>query len=148
MNVPNKFVKTLSKEEHTKLVENHQTASSFRVRNRSHAILLSAQGYSIDTIANIYQVHRTAVSRWINWWNELGWEGLADFQRGGRPKILTAQEEEKAIELALQNPRFPHRQMAEIVKETGKEISIYTLKDLLKKRLSVEKNQTRTLEKD
>ena len=93
-------------------------------------------------------MHRTAVSRWINWWNELGWEGLADFQRGGRPKILTAQEEEKAIELALQNPRFPHRQMAEIVKETGKEISIYTLKDLLKKRLSVEKNQTRTLEKD
>lgn len=93
-------------------------------------------------------MHRTAVSRWINWWNELGWEGLADFQGGGRPKILAAQEEEKAIELALQNLRFPHRQMAEIVKETGKEINIYTLKDLLKKRLSVEKNQTRTLEKD
>lgn len=134
MNVPNKFIKTLFEEEHSKLVENHQTSQNFRVRNRSHAIILSFQGNSIDAIAAICQVHRTAVSRWINWWNELGLEGLADGQRNGRPKLLTVEEEEKVVEIALQNPRFPSRQMSAIMKETGKEISGYTLKDLIKKK--------------
>lgn len=134
MNVPNKFIKTLSEEEHSKLVENHQTAKTFRVRNRSHAIILSFQGNSIDAIAAICGVHRTAVSRWLDWWSELGVEGLADVQRNGRPKLLTAEEEEKVIEIALQNPRFPSRQRSAIMKETGKEISSYTLKELIKKK--------------
>ncbi len=146
--MPNKFIKTLSEEEHNKLVENRQTSDNFRVRNRSQAVLLSFQGYSIDDIATISQVHRTAVSRWINRWNELGLEGLADLNRKGRPKLLTIEEEEKVVKIALQNPRFPSRQMRAIVKETGKEISVYTLKDLIKKRLHLEKNQGRSLEKD
>ena len=146
MNVPNKFIKTLSEEEHNKLVENHQTAKSFRVRNRSHAILLSAQGYSIDTIAGICQVHRNGVSRWINRWNELGIHGLADVHRVGRPPLLTREEEEKVVAIAMQNPRFPTRQRAQIKKEVGKEISLYTLKDLIKKRLYLEKNQVRNVE--
>jgi transposase len=146
MNVPNKFIKTLTDSDYNKLVENYQTSANFRVRNRSHAILLSYQKYSIDEIAKICQVHRTAVSRWIDWWNELGLEGLADLQRNGREPILTLEEQAKAIEIGLENPKFPHRQLSRIKQETGKEISSYTLKRLLKKRLFVEKNQIRFVE--
>jgi hypothetical protein len=60
MNVPNKFIKTLSEEDYGKLVENHQRSKNFRVRNRSHAILLSFQRHSIDEIASICGVHRNA----------------------------------------------------------------------------------------
>lgn len=48
MNMPNKFVKDLSAEEQRQLIENHQTSNNFRIRNRSHAILLSFQKHSID----------------------------------------------------------------------------------------------------
>ena len=135
MNVPNKFIKNLSDKDYHKLVENYQTSKNFRVRNRSHAILLSFQKYSIDEIADICGVHRTAVSRWLDWWNELGLEGLADGQKSGRPPILTIEEQAKAVEIGLKNPKFQHRQLSAIKHETGKEISQYTLKRLVKKRL-------------
>jgi transposase len=134
MKVPTKFIKTLSQEEHRKLVENHQTSGNFRLRNRSHAILLSVEKFPIAEIARICRVDRDTVSGWIDNWNEFGEKGLEDEEKSGRPPILTKEEQEKAIEIALRNPKFPHRQLEEIKKQSGKEISQYTLKNLLKKK--------------
>jgi len=134
MKVPTKFIKTLSQEEHNKLVENHQMSENFRLRNRSHAILLSFERFPIAEIARICRVDRDTVSLWINNWNEFGEKGLEDEEKSGRPPILTVEEQEKAIETALRNPKFPHRQLSEISKESGKEISQWTLKKLLKKK--------------
>lgn len=146
MNVPNKFVKILSEEDYTKLVGNHQKSENFRVRNRSHAILLSFQKYPIDEIAAICGVHRNAVSRWINRWNEFGLQGLCDVEKNGRPPILTLEEQVKTVEIALDNPKFPHRQLRRIKAETGKTISRYTLKRVIKKRLDLEKDQVGIVE--
>lgn len=134
MNVPTKFINSLSDKDYHQLGENYQTAQNFRVRNRSHAILLSFQKYPIDEIATICGVHRNAVSRWLDGWNELGLAGLADLQKSGRPSILTIAEQEKAVEIGLKNPKFPHRQLREIKQATGKEISPWTLKRLVKKK--------------
>ena len=134
MNMPHKFVQTLSDKDYHKLVENYQTSANFRVRNRSHAILLSFQKYPIDEIAKICGVHRNAVSRWINRWNERGEVGLGDVPQTGSPPILTVEEQAQAVEIALQNPKFPHRQLQNIKAETGKEISPWTLKRVLKKK--------------
>jgi len=134
MKVPIKFVKILSDEEHNKLLRNHQTSDNFRIRNRSHAILLSWEKFSIDEIAKICRVDRDTVSLWIDNWNELKFEGLADDGKPGRPPILTLEEAEKAVEIGLRNPKFPHRQLGEIKRETGKEIGKFTLKNLLKKK--------------
>ncbi len=139
MKVPTKFVKTLSQEDHNKLITNHQTSENFRLRNRSHAILLSWEKFPLAQIAKICRVDRDTVSGWIDNWNEVGEKGLADEEKSGRPPILTPAEQEKAVAIALQNPKFPHRQLSEIKRETGKEISPYTLKDLLKKKTSVGK---------
>lgn len=146
MNVPNKFVKTLTEEDYTKLVENHQKSESFRVRNRAHAILLSCSKYPIDEIAVICGVHRNTVCRWIERWNEFGIKGLRDVEKEGRPPILTLAEQAKTVEIALLNPRFVHRQLWQIKAETGKTISRYTLKRLIKKRLDVETNQVGIVE--
>lgn len=134
MNVPNKFVENLTDSDYQKLIENYQKDDNFRVRNRSHAILLSFQKYSIDEIATICQVHRNTVSQWIDWWKRGGITSLADLPKTGRPPILSELEQIRAISIGLQNPKFPHRELAEIKHETGKQISSYTLKRLLKKK--------------
>ena len=146
MNMPNKFVKHLSDEEQIKLIENHQTSNNFRIRNRSHAILLSFQKHSVDEIAAVCQVHRTAVSRWINNWNEAGFNGLKDEEKPGRPPILSLEEQEKSFAIAMKNPKFPHRGLGEISRETGKTIGKHTLKRLVKKRLYLETSKIGTLE--
>jgi transposase len=146
MNMPNKFVKALSDQDYQKLLENYQTATNFRIRNRSQAILLSFQKHPVDQIAQICRVHRTTVCLWIDKWNEN--QKLTDQERSGRPPILNEQEQAKALEIGLRNPKFPHRQLSEIERETGKEISQGTLKRMLKKRLSMETDQTRIMEAD
>ena len=144
--MPNKFVKTLFDKDYQKLVENYQTSSNFRVRNRSQAILLSFQKYAVDEIAQICRVHRTTICIWIDKWN--AHQKLEDQERSGRPPILNLEEQKKAVDIGLQNPKFPHRQLIEIERATGKEISQATLKRMLKKRLSLETNQVRIVEKD
>lgn len=134
MKVPTKFITTLSEAEHSRLIENHQLSNNFRVRNRSHAILLSLEKFPIAEIAKICRVDRDTVSGWIDNWNELKFKGLEDEEKSGRPLILSVAEQEKAIEIGLKNPKFPHRQLKEIKAETGKEISAWTLKNLLKKK--------------
>jgi transposase len=73
--------------------------------------------------------------RWIDRWRELGVGSLADERRRGRPPLLTLEEQEKAFALAMKNPKFPHRQLSAIKRETGKEISRSMLKNLIKKRI-------------
>ncbi len=136
MKTPTKFITNLSPAEIAELIENHQTNQNFRVRNRSHAVLLSHQGYSVDLIAQICRVDRDTVSLWLNQWNESKLAGLADEARSGRPKTLTPAQEEQAVTIALQNPRFPKRQINQIAAATGKQISELTLKRLLKKKIT------------
>ena len=133
MNMPNKFIEVLSGKDYQKLLENYQTAANFRVRNRSNAILLSFEKYPVDEIARICRVHRTTICIWIDKWN--AHQQLEDQERSGRPPILNSEEREKAIEIGLRNPKFPHRQLSEIERETGKEISQGTLKRMLKKKI-------------
>jgi len=135
MNVPNKFVDHLTDESIMKLEQLWQTSSNFRLRNRSHAILLSFQRVSIDEIANICAVGRDAVSSWINRWEAAGYEGLKDHLKSGRRPTLSKKEQLKAVKIALCVPQSPARQLSEIEKKTGKRVSRGMLKRMLKKNI-------------
>jgi transposase len=100
MKRPTKFVKPLSEEQRKELKEIMKSQASQRSRMRAHAVLLSERRYSINQIADIYQVDRDRVSEWINWWNEFEFEGLDDDERGGRPPLLKEDERERAVELS------------------------------------------------
>ena len=121
MKMPTKFVETLSPEEHSSLVENHQTSENFRLRNRSHAILLSFEKYPIAEIARICRVDRDTVSGWIDNWNELGEKGLEDGEKPGRPLILSledAQSIEKETVIVFDNaPIHRSEEFAEKIEE-------------------------------
>src|SRR5262249_2124644 len=93
MKTPTKFVKPLTDEQRTQLKEIMKSQAQQRKRMRAHAVLLSERRYSIDQIADIYQVDRDRVSEWLDWWEEYQFDGLDDDPRGGRPTKLTEKEQ-------------------------------------------------------
>ena len=46
-----------------------------RIRQRSHAIILSSEGFSIDKISSILQIGRDAISRWHIHGKYQAWKG-------------------------------------------------------------------------
>src|SRR5438270_468100 len=132
MKVPTKYVSDLTEEQIRKLNEMMKEDSSSRVRMRAHSILLSMRNYSIDEIADIYQVDRDTVSNWIREFKESGIDGLQDKPISGRPPVLNEKEKELVKKLAEKNPRSVKRIAEEVKKETKKEVSKSTIKRILK----------------
>lgn len=72
-----------------------KTSESNRVRDRSHALLLSNKGYDIQGLSEIFDVRQATVIDWFNRWESEGNNGLADRMKSGRPRIFTEDEEKK-----------------------------------------------------
>jgi predicted ArsR family transcriptional regulator len=96
MKIPTKFVIKLSEQQREELRELMKTSNE-QVRRRTHAVLLSSRGYSVDRIADIYEVDRDTVSRWLDHWEDDSSTGLHDQQGRGRKPILTEKEQKLAI---------------------------------------------------
>ena len=131
MKTPTKFVQPLMEEQREQLKEVMKSQSPQRSRMRAHAILLSERRYSIDRIADIYQVDRDRVSEWLNWWEEAKFAGLEDDPRSGRPPKLTEKEQKRAVTLTLKEPRSLRQGLTAIASTVGKIISRATLKRIL-----------------
>src|SRR5262245_60906560 len=145
MRTPTKFVKPLTSEQRDQLQEIMKSPAPQRKRMRAHAILLSERRYSIDQIADIYQVDRDRVSQWLDWWEEFKFDGLDDDPRGGRPPKLNEQEQKRAIEILREDPRSTKQGLKRIADEIGKIISGDTLKNILKAADYIWKRMRRSL---
>src|SRR5262245_17585317 len=132
MKTPTKFVQPLTEEQCEQLREIMQSQSPQRKRMRAHAILLSERRYSIDQIADIYQVDRDRVSEWLEWWEESQCDGVDDDPRSGRPPKLTEKEQKHAVKLTHKEPRSLRQGLTAIATKIGKTISRDTLKRILK----------------
>ena len=128
-----KFVSALSKADLQSLDKARRRASSQRVRDRAHAIMLSAKGYKVNTLADIFDVDRDTISHWIDAWQERHLEGLADRPHPGRPPILSSQDREKLGEIARREPGQSQQIHTQLRQETGKAFSQSTLIRELKK---------------
>lgn len=132
MKKPTKFVKPLTPEQRVQLDEVMKSSAPHRKRMRAQAVLLSDRRYSIDKIADIFQVDRDRVSQWLDWWGEYQFDGLDDDPRSGRPPKLDEKEKKQAIEILLEEPRSTKQGLTRIADEIGKMISGDTLKNILK----------------
>ena len=132
MKVPTKFVSELTEEEVEKLKIIIKEGQSSRIRMRSHIIIMSNKKYSIDVIADIYDLDRDTVSSWITAWEESGCEGLKDKPISGRPPTLDEKEKELVIKLAEEDPKSVKRVVDEIEQQTGKKVGTKTIKRILK----------------
>jgi transposase len=135
-----KFVKSLSQDDIKQLKELIKTSTTFRLRQRAHAILLSAKGYKIDMLADIFDVDRDTMSQWITNWECSGIVGLSDHAKPGRPPKMSVQEEEQAFKIILESPQQIKVAIPKIDAQIGKKISRDWVKRLLKKRLSLEES--------
>ena len=132
MKTPTRFVAELTEEQREELRELMKTANE-QVRRRAHAVLLSSRGYSVDRIADIYEVDRDTVSHWLDHWEDDGTTGLHDQEGRGRKTTLNQKEQKQAIKIVEKDPRSSKRSLTKIEEKTGKKISRDTLKRILKK---------------
>ena len=93
-----RFIAPLSEPVKKTLNELFKNHPNHRTRTRGHMILLSADGFRIDEIARIYKVQRDTVSCCFQNWESKGIVGLFDNPKSGRPRVLSPQESERAIE--------------------------------------------------
>jgi transposase len=144
MKIPTRFVGELTEEQRDELRELMKTANE-QVRRRVHAVLLNSRGYSVDQIANIYEVDRDTVSRWLDQWEDDGTNGLHDQAGRGRKPSLNEKEQKQAIKIVEKDPRSAKRSLIKVEEKTGKKISRSTLKRILKKGRKTWKRLRRSL---
>lgn len=131
MKTPTKFVKPLTKAQREELQALMKSTAPQRTRMRAHAVLLSERRYSLDQIADIYQVDRDRVSQWLEWWEAEQIAGLDDEPRSGRPPKLTEAERQEALKITLEEPRSLKTGLKRIADEVGKLLSVETLRSVL-----------------
>lgn len=85
----------LSLEEKSKLEAIYKKGSDFRAGQRAQALLMSAEGDSIDKLAQTFRVNRDTISNWFRRWREKGLDGLTDLPRSGRPTKLDEEDKKK-----------------------------------------------------
>jgi transposase len=130
--VPTKFLLPLNKEQVQALDTIIKSNLSWRMRIRAHSILLNSKGFSIDEISIICDVHRNSVSSWIDAWSKTGIDGLNDLPRSGRPPGLSDSEKEIALKLIKEEPRSLKIVSHKLTEQTGKTVSITSLKRIAK----------------
>lgn len=116
-----------------------------RTRERAEALRLNARGIKIRAIADYLKCAPNTVRQTLYRWIMRGIEGLSDAPRTGRQPIWQP-EDIKYLEECLKNePRtYNSYQLVELLsQERGVDLSRERLRKILKKRLAVEKNQTK-----
>lgn len=98
-----KFVSALTEAEQTALETLHLYSPASRQRQRAHAVLLSAKGYTLDQMADILRADRDTISVWLDAWQQRGLQGLADAPKPGRRRKVDAALEADLLAL-LHNP--------------------------------------------
>ena len=79
-----KFIPALTEADQIALEAVQHKAKTHRQRQRAHAVLLSAKGFTLEQLADIFSVDCDTVSGWLNLWQERRLDGLADAPKSGR----------------------------------------------------------------
>ena len=128
-----RYIKGLTEWEKKSLEEMQKHHRQSQVRRRAHMILLSNQGQTINEIAAIYEMRRNTVASCMDKWESYGLAGLMDKLKSGRPRLLTAEEEVRGLELIKEDQRSSKQAQSRLESETGKKLSEWTFKRSLKR---------------
>lgn len=121
-----KFASELVDEQEQELRQLVKTSANHRVRQRAHAILLSARGYTIENLADIFSAHRNTISEWLDLWQRQGAESLAieslleDAPRSGRPQSLSNDDQQALLTAIEANPRSINDALREVKKKQAR----------------------------
>ena len=129
-----KYITSLSNQDRKKLSLLYKNHDSYRVRQRSQAILLSDQGYCVNQIVQIVKLHRVTICSLIDAFEQNSFQALYDRSRSGRPPLFNENEQKIIIQKVKQYPQNIKTVTAQVNQQTNKSASVYTIKRVLKKR--------------
>lgn len=98
-----KFVQPLSNHQTVALQDVYKNGRRHRERQRAQALLLSAKGYKLEQLAEIFGCDRDTISQWIDGFHHHGIAGLFDAPKSGRPRKLDAAAQD-LVGRAVQQP--------------------------------------------
>lgn len=129
-----KFVKSLSEAERQTLLDAFRYAPWPCFRQRAHAVLLSAKGYKIAQLADIFEVDRDTVFGWLNAWERVGLLGLRDREHSGWPRKGTEADREQLFQHVREAPHQLRALPALFQERTGLSVSRDTVRRWLKEK--------------
>lgn len=116
-----KFVSSLTDADRAALEQLNHDGATYRQRQRAHAVLLSANGYSLDQLADILRSDRDTVSSWLDGWQERGLEALSDAPKPGRRRKIDAALEQDLLDiLAHPTPNLKAAIQADLKKKVDR----------------------------
>ncbi len=77
---------------------------AYRVAKRIHAVLLNHDGYTSGRITTLLKAPRSRVSEWLKNYERYGYEGLLEGYRSGRPREMTAKDEQSLADIIESGP--------------------------------------------
>ena len=109
----------------------YKNSSDNSTRRHSHCLLLSHQGRTITDLANIFDVNRRTIERWLDSWSKNGVDSLPILPGRGVKTRLVGYEVEVAKQLEVHN-----RNLKNVLEYFNKELDIKiclkTLQNFLK----------------
>lgn len=104
--MPLRYVRALTAQERAALTELYKTSRAVELVHRSHAILLSADGWRVSKIAELLRVDQATVHRWLDRFETDGLAGLATQWSDGRPPAWDESYEWLLVETVRHDPRW------------------------------------------
>ena len=104
--MPLRFVRELTAHERAALNELYKTSQVVELVHRSHAILLSADGWAVPKIAELLRVDQATMHRWLDRFEADGLPGLATIWSNGRPPAWDEAYEWALVETVRHDPRW------------------------------------------
>jgi transposase len=98
-----RFIRKLEEDEQAQLHRMTQQEVG-RVAERAHIILLSARGFAVPKITDIFTISEDTVYKWFNRFEAEGPEGLFDQERCGRPRQIDKAGEAQLRRLLERSP--------------------------------------------
>ena len=119
-----RFVSSLTEEQTQALRELHKSSSTHRARQRAHAVLLSAKGYTLTQLADIFDLDRDTISQWLTVWERQGNAALSDAPKPGRPCKLDEATRTELIQTIQQAPSatLKNRLLQNLKKKASKSV--------------------------
>ena len=117
------FAEIKTAQQRDRLVELWKQHPNHYTRMRGHAIILSADGYEVNQLVDIFGVERDTAASWVKRFNEGGIDALFDDDRPGGPRKLVEEEQQLLECLLREYPSQPAKVIAKLKEKTGKLIS-------------------------
>lgn len=131
-----RYIKNITDQQRQELEQVHKDSKSYQERNRCQCILLSNEGYRVQTLAHLYKVSNLSIYKWFDRFEKAGVAGLKNQKGKGRKAILKTSNATHVAVVARSIDREKQRlklAKAEIEAKLGTSMSEMTLKRFLKK---------------